>query len=98
MLDFFDRFFRKMRNAAGYEDVLYFVSMTTGTVPANLGMIISAVSYFGNNCEAIYLSGGAPRRTEMVGKLMDKRYFQVALKKQISAGRVEFCLILKMST
>jgi hypothetical protein len=78
MLDFFDRFFRKMKNADGYDDVLYFVSMTTGTVPANLGMIISAVSYFGNNCEAIYLSGGVPRRTEMVGKLMDKRYFQVA--------------------
>lgn len=78
MLDFFDRFFRKMKSAEGYEDALYFASMTTGSVPANLGMIISAVSYFGNNCEAIYLSGGAPRRTEMVGKLMDKRYFQVA--------------------
>ncbi|OQA81310.1 MAG: hypothetical protein BWY32_00347 [bacterium ADurb.Bin243] len=78
MLDFFDRFFRKMKGAEDYADSLYFVSMTTGSVAANLGMIISAASYFGNNCEAIYLSGGAPRRTEMVGKLMDKRYFQVA--------------------
>ncbi len=78
MLDFFDRFFRKMKGAEGYDNALYFVSMTTGSVPANLGVIISAASYFGNNCEAIYLSGGKPRRTEMVGKLIDKRYFQIA--------------------
>lgn len=78
MLDFFDRFLKKVKQGEGYDDALYFVSMTTGSVAANLGMIISAVSYFGNNCEALYLSEGAPRRTDMVGKIMDKRYFQVA--------------------
>jgi len=78
MFEFYDRFFRKTRLVAGYSDALYMISMTTGSFQANMGLIISVVSYFGHNCEAVYVSGGAIRKTNLVGKLMDKRYLEIS--------------------
>jgi len=78
MLDFYDRFFKKTRLVAGYSEAFYMISMTTGSFQANMGLIISAVSYFGHNCEAVYVSGGVIRKTNLVGKLMDKRYLEIS--------------------
>ncbi len=78
MLEFYDRFFRKTRLLEGYSDAIYMISMTTGSFQTNMGLIISAVSYFGHNCEAVYISGGVIRKTNLVGKLMDKRYLEIS--------------------